>query len=398
MQTHQDNTVELNSVSTKQAIGPASTASPPMCVAESTSAPEDDAAAGGGSAREYDVAPKSHVSERVALQLERLQLERLQLDKLCGANAKLTSAAAANDWDIAPAQNPGLMRLEVARLREQQILHTSGTYQVAVARREQIPTVVDEIGRLREVSFRAVGEGTGRASDLDQYDDWYQHLFVWDTERQQVLGAYRIAMTDVVQRRYGMSALYTSSLFSYSEEFLDRQGCAMEMGRSFVRPEHQRSSRVLALLWKGIGRIICERPRYSTLFGPVSISASYSQYSRQLIAASLMHDRHRHALTNLVRPLRPAGTDLLQAPISALEARELSRLVSRAEADGKGLPILVREYLKLGGKFLAFSTDPEFAGALDGLVSVDLRKTSARLLNLYMGPEHYCRFRDAHSC
>jgi putative hemolysin len=285
---------------------------------------------------------------------------------------------------------PAVLACEIRELGSVHTLYTSGDYVLLVAARHAIPHVMNEIGRLREVSFRAVGEGTGKALDLDEYDDWYQQLFVWQPSTQQILGAYRLCMTDVVRRRHGDAGLYTSSLFAFGQGFLDELGPAIELGRSFVRPELQGAGRVLALLWRGIGHLLAARPRYRRLFGPVSVSASYTEASRQLIAASLCQGQHRHALAPHVQPLHPV--QLTGALALEADAKQLSRRVAELEVDRKGLPILVKEYVKLGGQFLAFSVDPAFQAALDGLVVVDLDRTSSRLLSLYMGPESYERF------
>jgi len=293
----------------------------------------------------------------------------------------------------AAPEEPAQLAREVRELGSVHTLYASGDYMVLVAARAAIPRVMNEIGRLREVSFRAVGEGTGKARDLDDFDDWYQQLFVWQPSSQQVLGAYRLCMTDVVRRRHGDAGLYTGSLFDFQPGFLDELGPAIELGRSFVRPELQGAGRVLALLWRGIGHLLAARPRYRRLFGPVSVSASYSEPARQLIAASLCNGAHRHALAPRVRALHPLqlSRQVEQAPEA--DVRLLSRRVTELEPDQKGLPILVKEYVKLGGQFLAFSVDPAFQAAMDGLVVVDLDRTSSRLLSLHMGPENYARFR-----
>jgi hypothetical protein len=293
----------------------------------------------------------------------------------------------------AAPEEPAQLAREVRELGSVHTLYASGDYVVMVAARAAIPHVMNEIGRLREVSFRAVGEGTGKARDLDDFDDWYQQLFVWQTSSQQVLGAYRLCMTDVVRRRQGDAGLYTLSLFDFQPGFLDELGPAIELGRSFVRLELQGAGRVLAFLWRGIGHLLAARPRYRRLFGPVSVSASYSEPARQLIASSLCSGAHRHALAPRVRALHPVQ---LSMPGESPEAdvRQLARRVAELEPDQKGLPILVREYVKLGGQFLAFSVDPAFQAAMDGLVVVDLDRTSSRLLLAHMGPENYERFRN----
>jgi hypothetical protein len=139
-------------------------------------------------------------------------------------------------------------------------------------------------------------------------------------------------------------------------------------------------------LWRGIGQLIASRPRYTKLFGPVSISASYSEQSRQFIVAQLSCSNYRHDLCDAVQARRPIAIPVGAFEATGLDLKQLSKRVATMEPSGAGLPVLVREYLKLGGRFLAFSVDPQFGNALDGLVAVDLMKTDPRLLSLYMGP------------
>ncbi|HWO09501.1 MAG TPA: GNAT family N-acyltransferase, partial [Polyangiaceae bacterium] len=213
----------------------------------------------------------------------------------------------------------------------------------------------------------------------------------WHRSDQHVLGAYRLCMTDVVRRRHGDDGLYTQSLFTYEPSFLDALGPAVEMGRSFVRPELQGSGRVLALLWRGIAHLLAARPRYRTLFGPVSVSSAYTEASRELIATRLCAGEYRHPLFGQVQPKRPYRAAEAAAP--ELDLRALSRRISQLEPDQKGLPVLVKEYIKLGGQFLGFSVDPDFQDAMDGFVVVSLDRTNPKLLALYMGNENYERFR-----
>jgi putative hemolysin len=316
--------------------------------------------------------------------MQNLQAAVVSLDALTQSQPALQQTAAP--------ESPRELAREVDKLPSCHTLYSAGDYVVLVSQRQLIPRVMNEIGRLREVSFRAVAEGTGKDRDLDVFDDWYLHVFVWQRSLSQVLGAYRLAMTDVVRRQRGAAGLYTTSLFDYDASFLDEMGPAVELGRSFVRPEAQ-GGRVLALLWRGIGHLLAARPRYRTLFGPVSVSSAYSEPSRQLIAAQLCQGPYRHPLLGRVaarRPLPGAGSVL---SVVDEDVRVLSKRVSRLESDQKGLPILVREYIKLGGQFLAFSVDPAFQNAMDGLVVVDLNRTRPRLLALHMGQENYDKFR-----
>jgi putative hemolysin len=295
---------------------------------------------------------------------------------------------------LAEPEAPRLLAQEVQGLAARHTLFAAGDYLVLVAQRQHIPRVMNEIGRLRETSFRAVGEGTGKARDIDVFDEWYLQLFVWNRKDQEVLGAYRLCMTDVVRQRHGDAGLYTKSLFSYDGAFLDELGPAVEMGRSFVRLEMQGAGRVLALLWRGIAHLLAARPRYRTLFGPVSVSSSYTEASRHLIATALCQGEYRHPLFGRVQANRPcATTAALDPALQEADIKALSRRIAQLEPDQKGVPILIKEYIKLGGQFLGFSVDADFQDAMDGFVVVNLDRTNPKLLSLHMGPENYERFR-----
>src|SRR5262249_26641866 len=212
----------------------------------------------------------------------------------------------------------------------------------------------------------AGGEGTGKASDMDLFDAYYLHLFVWDADARAIVGAYRMGLADEILARYGKRGLYTQSLFRFRPGALRAIDPAIELGRSFVRAEYQRSFTGLLLLWRGIFQFVARFPRYAVLFGPVSISNDYTPESRRLIVEYLsVHNRER-ALARHVRPRRPFRTGR-RAATALRDVEHLSREVERIEPDRKGVPVLLRQYLKLGGRMLGFNTDPEFSDALDGL-------------------------------
>ena len=185
---------------------------------------------------------------------------------------------------------------------------------------------------------------------------------------------------------------------------LEGLGPALEMGRSFVREEYQRGYTPLLLLWKGIGRYVNENPRYRMLFGPVSISRDYSDLSRRLIAETLRESLSLPELARMVKPRIPMRVKGVRikgcAPEAARAAmrdiEELSALIADIEIDQKGIPVLLRHYLNLGGKLLAFNLDPEFGDVLDGLVLVDLTRTDRRTLARYMGKGEAEAFRAYH--
>jgi putative hemolysin len=270
-------------------------------------------------------------------------------------------------------------RAEVEALPAEQILLAHGGYRVCLASAEQIPQTLREIGRLREISFRQCGEGTGNAIDLDCFDTHYLHLFVWNCEKGEIAGAYRLAGTDQVIPRYGVQGLYTSTLFNFSRDFVESIDPALELGRSFVRPEYQKSFSPLLLLWKGICSYVARHPRYRILFGPVSISHSYSPASRALMVSYFGASR-----TGKV----PVGTNI----------DGLSQAVADLEVDGRGVPVLLRQYVNMGGQVLGFHVDRQFSDALDGLIVVDLTTTNSRLLERYMGAggaERFHRYQEA---
>jgi hypothetical protein len=287
---------------------------------------------------------------------------------------------------------------EHSRLPSENRLAVSGEHEVWIANAAQIPSTLREIGRLRELAFRAAGEGTGRSLDLDRFDRHYQHLWVWNTKRREVIGAYRLAGTDVTPPY----ELYSSTLFRYQPQWFERLGTALELGRSFVRPGAQKSYAALLLLWKGIGAHVVRHPQYRTLFGPVSMSREYHPVSRSLCASFLESHCGDRELAGFIAPKRPfhrpvlsgCDTHWLASLMSGVD--ELSEMVADLEGDAKGVPVLLRQYLNMGGRVLSFNVDPGFSDVLDALVMVDLTRTAPALLEKYMGKEGSAGFRLFH--
>jgi putative hemolysin len=331
---------------------------------------------------------------------------RLKTYLLAGANSSPQQAATSNASErrlepIAAAVDPERLSCEIETLPPEMLLVRSGRMRVYCAPTSRIPWTLQELGRLRELTFRAVGEGTGRSADIDVFDDYYEHLFIWNTETREIVGAYRIGRTDVISRRFGKRGLYTSTLFDYNELFIKLLGPALELGRSFVRVEYQKSFASLMLLWKGIAEYVSRRPRYCRLIGPVSISNDYLPQSRELLVGFLRKKSFRLLAPTVVRPKRPfRGRFSLRSlgghneSLANIEA--LSTVVAELEPDGKGAPVLLRQYLKLGGRMLGFNVDPDFGDALDCLVLIDLRKTNPRVLRKYMSDSGWERFSQAH--
>ncbi len=296
------------------------------------------------------------------------------------------------------SQPVDLLRQEVDGLPPEQVLVQSDEFRVIEASANQIPHLLLEIGRLREVAFRQVGEGTGKSIDIDRFDFFYTHLFVWNAARNEVVGAYRIAPTDAILSSRGPEGLYTNTLFQFKDGFLERIGPALELGRSFIRPEYQKSFNALMLLWKGIGEIVTRNPRYKTLFGAVSISNRYQPLSQRLIVEYLKRHHCLPELARSVRPRKPFKAKTIwqgeASPVGDLE--ELSILIAEIEDRQLSVPILLKQYLKLDGKVLGFNVDKDFSDVVDGLVLVDLTKTNETILKRYMGAQAAASFLAHH--
>jgi putative hemolysin len=278
---------------------------------------------------------------------------------------------------------------EIAALPPDCLLEDTREFAVYLAEARQISSALQEIGRLREITFRAAGEGTGEPRDVDHFDPYYLHLFLWNKEKREIVGGYRMGEVQKILARLGPKGLYTDSLFRFRAGFFAQLGPSLELGRSFIRPEYQRAYAPLLMLWKGIAGFVARHPQYSTLIGAVSVSNQYSAASRELIARYFENQNAGGA----VRARRPLRGNLIQrwetAALGSLlpDVEDLAAPIADLEPDGKGIPILVRQYVKLGGKLLAFSVDPQFGNTLDGFVMVDLTRTSPEILARYMGRE-----------
>ena len=293
--------------------------------------------------------------------------------------------------NIAPPQPVERLRREVEGLPEDRRLVVSGDQEVYFARADQIPTVLFEIGRLREVTFREAGEGSGHDTDLDGFDLYYHHLFLWNRVRHEVIGAYRMGLTDRIIAGRGIDGLYTSTLFEFDRRLFEEMGPAVEMGRSFIRLEYQRSYAGLLTLWKGIGAFVVRSPRYATLFGPVSISDEYQSASQRVIVEYLRQNRLTHPWSRWVRPRHPFRRGWIRprrpGRTNPGSLDEVSAMIAEIESDHKGVPVLLRQYLKLGGTRLGFNVDPNFSNVLDVLTMVDLRRTDQKILKRTLGSE-----------
>jgi putative hemolysin len=290
---------------------------------------------------------------------------------------------------------------EVAALPAEHCLVPAEEFAVYLAPAAQIPAILQEIGRLRELTFRAVKEGSGNAVDLDRFDPYYEHLFVWNTRRAEVVGAYRLGRTDVICQQHGPHGLYTSTLFRFKPAVLRHLANAIELGRAFVRAEYQRQYGCLWLLWRGIAAFLVRHRQYTRLFGPVSISQDYHEVSKNILIQFLRDHRLHAELARYVSPRSPyRGRRLLRPELQALCASlhsldDVSWLIAAVD-DGKDIPVLLRYYLGLGATLLGFNRDKHFANVIDGLILVDVTRTDPRLLRRVMGQEGFALYTAHH--
>ena len=266
---------------------------------------------------------------------------------------------------------------EIKQIEEVALLFQFQDFKVYCAHSSEIPNIMMELGRLREITFRDVGEGTNLKVDLDEYDIYYNQLFIWDTIEECIVGAYRIGKGKNIMEQYGAKGFYIQSLFRVEPQFNQILKQAIELGRSFIVKEYQRKPLSLFLLWKGILYFLLKNPEYRYLVGPVSISNRFSEFSKSLIIEFITTHYFNHKLANYIRPRKPfvpnfgnVDKDILFE--NAKDLNKLDKVIKDAEVSDYRMPVLLKKYLQLGGKIACFNIDPKFNDSLDGLVVMDL--------------------------
>ncbi len=285
---------------------------------------------------------------------------------------------------IAPACDRDILAREVASLPDAQQLVSFKHFSVYYALAPQIPNLLPEVARERERVFRAHAEGSGESRDTDHFDSSYVQLVAWDHSSRSIVGAYRLGRTDELLKKSGPAGLYLHGMFDFEAGFHSGPP-ALELGRSFVVPEHQRSFHALYLLWRGIGRFLIAHPCYTRLYGTVSLSRQYSDPAIAMLCDALIEPsslvRPRHALTTRVHPeWQRFRRDSARTPLPALSA-----LVRALDADGKDLPVLLRHYHGLGARFHCVGVDPNFSDTPGLLLSVDMGRVPTRIAESFLG-------------
>jgi putative hemolysin len=267
---------------------------------------------------------------------------------------------------------------EFNRIRPDYELFNTKNYSLICAPADVIPNLFQEIGRQREITFREVGEGTNKGIDIDEFDMYYYHLFIWDSEENKLVGAYRIGKGKDIVGIYGVKGFYINSLFRIKNSFAPILSESLELGRSFITKDYQKKAIPLFLLWKGIMIFLLRHSEYRYLIGPVSISNDLSQFSKSLIVEFIKTYFYDEKLSGSVTPKK----DFIVKPDRVIDHKifidssekditKIERIIIDIEP-GYRIPILLKKYLEINGKIVGFNIDPKFNNCLDGLLILDI--------------------------
>ena len=288
---------------------------------------------------------------------------------------------------IAPVAK-SVLQAEINLLSSDSLLFRRGDFEVYLAAAVQIPNLLKEIGRLRELTFRAVGEGTGRALDIDHYDKYYQNLFIWDTKVQKIVGGYRIGPGSTIFEKFGVKGFYIRSLFKIKKAFYKTLQESVELGRSYIVPEYQKKTFPLFLLWRGILTFLNKNPNYRYLIGPVSISKTYSDISKSMIIAFVKrycYDSKNAKYFKARIPYKPIINEIdIEEKITQFDGKlkNLESFLESIEQINIRVPVMLKQYSRQNAKFISFNIDPNFSNALDGLMILDLKNVPEETLAL----------------
>lgn len=280
--------------------------------------------------------------------------------------------------EIIPSVEPSLLLNDIAIIKKEYSLFTVKNYSVYCAPSKLIPNVLNQIGRLREITFRQVGEGTNHSVDLDEYDLYYNHLFIWDNDANCIVGAYRLGLGDDIVKQFGIHGFYIKSLFKIHPKMIQTLSESLELGRSFVIQEYQRKPLPLFLLWKGILYFLLKNPKYRYLIGPVSISNNYSKASKESIIKFITTNYFHNKMARYVRPRKGYKFISQNENINLLldhagdDLNKFDRIIGDIDKVNSGIPVLLKKYLSLNARILAFNVDPNFNNCLDGLIILDI--------------------------
>ena len=288
--------------------------------------------------------------------------------------AKETAKTTASQEPIHAKVEKALILEELGKLKDK-ILFTAANYDCYLANFEDIPNTMTELARLREESFRAIGEGTGKSLDQDEFDSHFKHLILWDRSKEQIAGSYRLGIGSEIMPRFGFKGFYISTLFKFDESFSDKLLRTIELGRSFVTLEYQKEVLPLVLLLRGLAVVVVKYPDIKHFIGPVSISSWYPKFYQSLIY-EYVTKKHPvgEELADKIKPTTPFAPDFLKTDTEVLlhnhmeSIDKFDKFMFRLSNGGYRIPTLFKKYLKLNAKFLCFNVDPDFNDTLDALL------------------------------
>ncbi len=289
---------------------------------------------------------------------------------------KLPKAAPKN---IAVETQQELIEAEIqtCRILDKRLLE-SKNYEVFLAKKEIVPYIVKELGRLREITFREIGEGTNKAIDLDRFDDYYYHMFLWDNDARKVAGAYRMGMGAEIYKKYGIDGFYLQDLFRFEPELHKMMSQSIEMGRAFIIKEYQQRPMPLFLLWKGIVHCTLRFPEHKFLIGGVTISDKFSNFSKSLMIEFMRSNFYDQEVAQYIRPKKEFKVKLKDEDkemifdSSEADLNKFDKFIEELEPDSLRLPVLIKKYIKQNARVVAFNVDPLFNNAVDGLMYIKI--------------------------
>jgi putative hemolysin len=279
--------------------------------------------------------------------------------------------------EIAVSINSDLIFEEIDKLRKNdRRLLQSKNYEVFLAPANEMPNTLQEIGRLREITFRAIGEGTNEAIDLDKFDRYYHHMFLWDSDAKKIAGAYRMGLGSEIFKKYGIDGFYLQDLFRFEPELHTMMSQSIEMGRAFIIKEYQLKPMPLFLLWRGIIHTTLRFPEHKYLIGGVSISNQFSNFSKSLMIEFMKSHYYDPYVAQYIHPKKEFKVRLKDADKefvfdeSAADLNKFDKLIDEVEPGSLRLPVLIKKYIKQNAKVVAFNVDPLFNNAIDGLMYI----------------------------